>query len=253
MVRGLYTAATGMMVQRNKMDVLTNNLVNAETTGFKKDTLVTTTFNEEIIKRLNDPSVKVYGGVDVGPYSYGTHVDEIITDFSSGAFEGTGVSTDLAITGDGFFTIETEEGVRYTRSGNFSVDGNGYLVTADGHYVLGTEGRINIGTTEFEVLANGVINVDGRNVGRLRIETFEDEGVLRKEGNNLYYAYGGAAAVPANGAVVRQGMQELSNVNVIDEITDMITVYRKYEASQKIVSITDESLGLAVKLGSLGG
>lgn len=252
MVRGLYTAATGMMVQRNKMDVLTNNLVNAETTGFKKDTLVTTTFDEEIIKRLNDPAVNVYGGIEVGPYSYGTHVDEMVTDFTDGSFEQTGVPTDLAISGDGFFVVETDEGVRYTRSGNFSIDGNGYLVNADGHYVLGTGGRINIGTTEFDVLANGVINVDGRNVGRLRIETFEDKGVLRKEGNNLYYAYGGAT-IPANGAVVRQGVQELSNVNVVDEITDMITVYRKYEASQKIVSITDESLGLAVKLGSLGG
>ena len=88
-------------------------------------------------------------------------------------------STNLAITGDGF-SGETEEGVRYTRSGNFSVDGNGYLVSADGHYVLGTEGRINIGTTEFDVLANGVINVDGRNVGRLRIETFEDEACFAK-------------------------------------------------------------------------
>lgn len=252
MVRGLYTAATGMMVQRNKMDVLTNNLVNAETTGFKKDTLVTTTFNEEIVKRINDPSVNVYGGVDVGPYSYGTHVDEVVTDFSDGMFEETGVSTDLAISGDGFFVIETDEGIRYTRSGNFSIDGNGYLVTAGGHYVLGTGGRINIGTTEFNVLTNGVINVDGRYVGRLRIETFEDKGMLRKEGNNLYYAYGGAA-IPANDAIVRQGVQELSNVNVISEITDMITVYRKYEASQKIVSITDESLGLATKLGSIGG
>lgn len=252
MVRGLYTAATGMMVQRNKMDVLTNNLVNAETTGFKKDTLVTTTFNEEIVKRINDPSVNVYGGVDVGPYSYGTHVDEVVTDFSDGMFEDTGVSTDLAISGDGFFVIETDEGIRYTRSGNFSIDGNGYLVTADGHYVLGTGGRINIGTTEFNVLTNGVINVDGRYVGRLRIETFEDKGVLRKVGNNLYYAYDGAA-IPANDAIVRQGVQELSNVNVISEITDMITVYRKYEASQKIVSITDESLGLATKLGSIGG
>lgn len=249
MVRGLYTAATGMVVQQNKMDVLTNNIVNAETTGYKTDTLVNSTFQEEMLKRINDPNLNLYGGVQVGGYSYGTHVDELVTDFSEGSLENTGKSTDLAIVGDGFFAVETPDGERYTRSGNFSVDGNGYLVTEDGNYVLGENGRMQVGSTEFAVSPDGTCS----NGDRLRLVTFDDSGVLRKQGNNLYYVYGGATAVPAANAQIRQGAQESSNVSMEDEMVDMVTVYRKYEASQKIVSMTDDSMGLAVNLGKLGG
>jgi len=253
MIRGLYTAATGMMVQRNKMDVLTNNIVNAETTGFKKDTLTTSTFDQVMLRRVNDPSVSIYGSSNVGTYSFGTHIDELVTSFSEGSMEETGRSTDMAIVGDGFFAVETPNGERYTRSGNFAVDSGGYLVTQDGNYVLGENGRIYVGSTDFNVAANKAVTGGLANEDMLRIVTFDDTGLLRKEGNNLYYAYGGAAAVPATDAAIRQGAQESSNVEISDEMVDMISVYRKYEASQKIVDMTDDTLGLAVKLGDVGG
>lgn len=248
MVRGLYTAATGMAVQQNKMDVLTNNIVNAETTGFKKDSLVNSAFDEVMLKRIHDPNVNIYGGDEVGGYSSGTHIDELFTDFSEGNLENTEKPTDLALAGEGFFVIETPEGERYTRSGNFSVDEQGYLVTKDGNYALGDNGRIQVGSADFSVALDGSISTGDR----LRIVTFPNLGVLRKQGNNLYYPYEGAAAVPAQEFQVRQGVQENSNVAMENEMVDMVTVYRKYEASQKIVSLTDQTIGLAVNLGKLG-
>lgn len=253
MVRGLYTAATGMTVQRDKMDVLTNNLVNAETTGFKKDTLLTSTFVDVMLERINDPSVSILGGNEVGAYSFGTHVDELLTDFTQGSLEQTDRSTDLAIVGEGFFIVETESGERYTRSGNFTVDSEGYLVTNDGNYVLGEQGRVQVGSSDFTVGADGTVSGESVAFNKLRLVTIDDQTALRKEGNNLYSIYGDAVAIPTTEATVVQGAQESSNVDITDEMVDMLTVYRKYEANQKVVSMTNESLGLAVNLGKLGG
>jgi flagellar basal-body rod protein FlgF len=253
MVRGLYTAATGMMVQRNKMDVLTNNIVNAETTGFKEDTLVSSAFGTQMLELLNDPNASLVGGT-VGGYNFGTHIQELYTDFTSGSFEQTDVNTDLAINGDGFFAVETPDGERLTRAGNFNVDSNGDLVTSDGNYVLGQNGHIHVGSDNFSVSEDGAVSVNGSTVDNLRLETVSDTSALRKQGDNLYYIYGNSQPVAATGAKVLQGYQESSNVNVTDEMVDMTTLYRKYEANQKIVSMTDETIGLAVnKLGSLGG
>jgi flagellar basal-body rod protein FlgF len=253
MIRGLYTAATGMTVQRNKMDVLTNNIVNAETTGYKKDTLINSSFDQVMLQRINDPNVSIYGPSDVGSYDYGTHVDELFTNYSQGTLEQTGKSTDLSIEGEGFFVVETSAGERYTRSGNFSVSADGYLVTESGEYVLGENGRIQVGGKDFTVAADGTVTNATGNVGKLRLVTFTDLSALRKQGSNLYYTYGGAGSINAENAAIKQGCQESSNVDVTDSMVDMLTVYRNYEASQKIVGMTDDSLGLAVNLGKVGG
>lgn len=251
MIRGLYTAVTGMTVQRSKMDVLTNNIVNAETTGYKSDDLTTSAFDAEILKRIHDPDISVLGTA-VGKYSFGTHVDEKVTDFSQGALEDTGKDTDLALAGDGFFAVETPSGERYTRAGNFSVDGQGYLVTSDGNYVLGNKGRIYVGGDEFSVSASGAVSGDHAVPDQLRLVTFADTGSLRKQGDSLYAVYGGEQPTAA-ACQVRQGSLEASNVSVADSMVDMLTVYRKYEACQKAVTMNDETLGLANKLGRLGG
>jgi len=253
MVRGLYTAATGMMVQRNKMDVLTNNIVNAETTGFKEDTLVSSSFSGKMLELLNDPNATLVGS-DVGEYNFGTHIQQLFTDFSDGSYEQTGNNTDLAIEGDGFFVVETQDGERLTRSGNFTVDGNGDLVTSDGNYVLGENGHVNVGNSDFSVSSDGTVTANGSTVDTLRLETVDDTSTLRKQGDNLYYIYGDGTTQDATGASVLQGYQESSNVNISDSMVDLLTLYRKYEASQKMVTMTDETVGLAVnKLGSLGG
>lgn len=254
MVRGLYTAATGMTVQRNKMDVLTNNVVNAETPGFKSDGLITSTFTEVMLSRINDPNISIVGSQKVGGYDFGSHVDEVVTDFTGGTLEQTDKYTDLALAGDGFFTVETAGGqLRYTRSGNFTVSGDGYLVTQDGGYVMGQNGRIFVGDAKFAVSDKGEITGQTAIPDTLDIVAFADPGVLRKIGNNLYGVYGNVQPTPTAGAAVRQGALEGSNVDVSGQMVDMISVYRKYEANQKIVGMTDKTLELTVNLGRIGG
>lgn len=253
MIRGLYTAATGMMVQRSKMDVLTNDIVNAETAGFKNDSLISSAFDSVMLERIDDPNVSVVG-TNAGKYSFGTHVDEMVTDFSQGDVEDTGRSTDLALEGDGFFSVETASGERYTRAGNFSVNEQGYLVTADGDYVQGKDGRIYVGSSDFSVTSDGTVTGSRAVTDQLKLVTFADTGNLRKQGDSLYYAYNGEQPTEATGCSVRQGAQESSNVEAAGSMVDMLTIYRKYEACQKAVTMNDETLSLAVnKLGRLGG
>jgi len=251
MTRGIYTAATGMNVQRERMDIVTNNIVNAETTGYKSDALITQTFDEVMLERINDPNISI-NGTDAGGYSFGTHVSEKVTDFNTGSLEQTYVSTDLAIDGNGFFVIETEAGERYTKNGNFLVNSQGFLVTSDGNYVLGENGRIMVGSGNFQVAYNGRVTGADALEDTLRIVTFEDNGVLRKQGDNLYYGFDGAQPVEDNQSIIRQGFQENSNVNVADEMVELITLYRKYEANQKAVTMNDETIGMAAsKIGTL--
>ncbi len=251
MLRGLYTAATGMTVQRAKMDVLTNNIVNSSTTGYKSDTLVSSSFTEVMIERLGDPNI-LNTAREVGPFSFGTHIDEVFTDFAPGSVENTGAQTDLAISGEGFFAVDTPDGERYTRAGNFSVSQEGYLVTSDGYYVLGENGRINVGSGDFTVDAEGNVSVEGEARDTLRVVQFQETAGLRKQGDCLYYALNGEIPADAENAGVMQGYLEGSNVDIAGEMVDMITVYRTYEANQKILTMTDETLGMAVNnLGSL--
>lgn len=251
MIRGLYTATTGMMVERNKMDVLTNNIVNAETTGYKSDKIATSAFDKVMLERINDPNVSIVG-TNAGPYSWGTHVDEKVTDFTEGTLEETGRSTDLAISGGGFFTVETDAGDRYTRNGNFVVNSEGYLTTEDGNYVLGQSGRVWVGDDGFTVADDGTVTASDGTTNKLSLAGFDDTAALRKQGDNLYYLYGGAAPHAATGSKVYQGMQESSNVSAADSMVNMMSVYRKYEACQRVVTMNDETLGLAVnKIGSL--
>ncbi len=252
MIRGLYTSATGMIVQRQKMDVVTTNIVNAETTGYKSDELMIRTFDSVMLERLNDPNVEKLGG-DIGTYSFGNYAQERVTNFDIGAFETTGRNTDIALDGDGFFVIEMEDGEeRYTRSGNFVVDPEGYLTTERGNYVLGENGRILVGSEDFSVSLTGAITAEDGVSDNLRLVSFEDTKVLRKQGHNLYYIYGDAQPVEGMRGSVRQGIQESSNVNIADESVDLIQLYRKYEANQRAVRLNDETLGLAVnKIGNL--
>lgn len=251
MLRGLYTAATGMATQRSRMDVVTNNIVNAQTTGFKKDDVMSSSFEKVMLDETGDPSVLSTAN-EVGPYSFGTYVNQAYTDFSDGSPEQTDRNCDLAISGDGFFAVQTPQGERYTRAGNFEVDSQGYLVTSDGYSVLGGNGPIKVGSEDFSVDSEGNVTAGGSRAGTLRIVSFADTGALRKQGDNLYYANGGGTPAAAKGYRILQGYQESSNVDIADEMVDMMTIYRAYEANQKVLSMTDETLGLAVNnLGSL--
>ena len=249
MTRGLYIAGTGMMVQRRLMENVTNNITNVETTGFKKNYLITHSFDEVMLERINDPE---YVGLkpSVGNLTFGTLVDQKYLDFSQGGIETTGRSTDLAISGEGFFVVDTPDGERYTRSGAFALTTDGFLCDPNGNYLLGRNGRINVINSDFGVDESGAVIAQGNYVDTIRMVSFEDNNSLRNQGGNLYFSTAGAIE-GATGAI-KQGFLENSNVAVAREMVDMITLYRAYETNQKILTMIDETLGKAVnEIGAL--
>ncbi len=251
MLRSFYIAGTGMLTQRAKMDVVINNLTNSDTVGYKKDQVVTRSFGDMLISRLNDKTsngtTTTNNNAYVGPLNTGTYIDRVATDFTSGPMQITNLPTDLAIAGNGFFTVQTPQGTRYTRSGNFQVDLNGNLLTQEGYYVTGQNGgMINVGTQgNFKVSSDGTVTVNNQNVGRLQIVQFENNNVLRKEGGNLFNVEGGAPQVMNNPSIV-QGALEGSNLDLAREMADMLTTNRVYESNQRILKMVDESLAKTV-------
>lgn len=241
MVRGQYIAATGMMLQRKKMEVVTNNLTNVETAGYKKENLISVSFADVLIQRINDPAV-VSQRANVGPLNFGTHVDYIDVDHSEGGIEVTEHPFDFALLGDAFFAVETPAGERYTRAGAFFANREGYLCDGEGNYVLGNNGPIFVGDSEFAVDSFGNITRGGALLDSFRLVSFQDTGALRKIGANLYTGNNPEAAT---NYTLRQGALEMSNVDVGRETVEMMALYRAYEANQRILTMIDETVGKA--------
>ena len=245
MLRSFYIAGTGMLTQRAKMSVLTNNLTNIDTTGYKKDVVVSRSFQDLLIQNSNDPSIlRTYGSI--GSQNTGVHVEQVVTEFSQGNLEQTTRMSDFALEGQGFFVIQTPEGNRYTRDGSFSVGRGGYLINSDGHFVSGTAGSIFVGNGEFAVDEQGNVTVDGQPAGRLRIVTFDDLSGLRKAGNNLFSNFTGQAEREATDVKVKQGWLEGSNVDMASEVVSMVELNRAYELNQRVLKMVDESLSKTV-------
>ena len=245
MLRCFYTAGTGMLAQRDRMDVLANNLTNVETTGYKSDTLITGSFRDMMIERLNDPGAGT--NRTVGALGTGTHIDRVVTTFEQGSVEQTNRPLDFALNGDGFFVIDTPQGERYTRDGSFAVNSGGYLVTSEGWDVRGENGRIQVGSDDFTVDGTGnVTNADGESIAKLRIVSFDDFAGLRKEGGNLYVNAGAGAVRNIPETMVIQYSLEASNVDVAEEMTRMLTVSRAYQTNQRVFGMLDSSLEKAV-------
>ncbi len=259
MWRGLYTAAAGMMTQENRTGVIANNLANVNTTGYKRDRALDAEFRPMLIRRINDDlPIKVtdFKGFSldrrppaVGTLGLGSYTDEIAVDHAPGHFMTTGNPLDLAISGNGFFVIDTPQGLRYTRNGNFYRTQTGDLVTSDGQAVLSREGRpINIPerAETIMVTAEGGIYADRVQVGTLGFVEFGDDSrALLKQGNSLFVPQEGAEPQPATGAI-QQGVLERSNANVVNEMVDLITNYRIYEANSKAVTTQDTMLDHSV-------
>lgn len=255
MVRGLYTAWTGMVNEQKRLDVISNNMANASTTGYKKQNVTSQSFDDELAVRINDNNRDTTSKYPIGYMNLGVKIGETYHDFSQGSLRETGNTYDLALSGDGFFTIQTtnkqgETSTKYTRDGSFTVNTEGYLVTKDGDYVLDTNGeRIQIpgAQTAQNVVfdQNGNILVDGQQVATLGIAAFENPQALLLYGENMYEATD-AAGLQASTAMVNQGYLEMSNTNVVEEMVDMITITRAYEAGQKMIQTVDGSLQKAV-------
>lgn len=256
MVKGLYTAYTGLVNQQNRLDVVSNNLANAATTAYKKEGLTSQSFDEVMAYKVKDASVGTVNQY-IGDLNLGVKIGESYRDYSQGSFRETGENFDLALSGDGFFSISFtnkagETSTMYTRDGNFSMTKDGYLVTKDGDFVLGEGGPIQLPTDADKIAIDrdGTITADGVQIDKLAITDFEDYNYLEQYGENLYRALDTATTKDAAGQVY-QGYLEQSNVNVVSEMVEMITISRAFEANQKAMNAADDTLKKAVTLGQL--
>jgi len=255
--RGLYTATTGMLVQEIKLDYISNNLANVNTTGFKGNAGAVKSFPQMLVHRLNDTYLKVSGvegNMDLRPMvglsTMGSVVDEIATDFSKGTLSPTENKFDLAIDGQGFFVIETPFGERMTRAGNFTINANKELVTKLGYRVMGENGPIVLDGKNFNVGEDGVVYVGAKSdeyLDKLRIVTVDDYKTIKKVGHDMFMVpKEHQQPYAAKDYTIRQGVIEQSNVNTITMLRSMIDVMRTYEANSKVIQTKDSLLGQAV-------
>lgn len=253
MLKGLYTAYTGMLNEQNRMDIMTNNLANASTVGFKKEGSTSQSFNSILAYKLKDSSVGLGRSENIGANTPGVKIGENYTDYTQGSFRVTGNTFDLALTDNGFFAVEFtnkagETSTKYTRAGNFTLNKDGYLVTSDGDYVLDTANRrIKLDPLkESAVLTDGTITQDGTQVAKIQIADFENYDYLTRYGETYFEPVEGAKSV-ASRAEIQSGYLEMANVQVVSEMVNMISITRQYESNQKILQTYDSSLEIAVK------
>ncbi len=242
MLRGLYTAASGMVAQQKRQDVTANNLANVNTTGFRREEVTFRPFPEVLLHRLAGAEGKP---VPVGFTNMGVLVDHIHIVFEQGYLEETRRPADLALTGEGFFVLETADGIRYTRAGAFQVDKDGFLVTPDGDYLLGRQGPLQVGTGDFTVSASGEVRVGDRVIDYLRIAVFTQGAPVQRIGPgqfavNLQYEQ------QVERPNIRQGVLEKSNVNYVTEMGNLLAGLRAYQISQRVLQAQDETLGKVV-------
>lgn len=251
MLRGLYTAWTGMRNEQKRLDVISNNMANSNTVGYKDEKVASQAFDQVLGIKIRDGS-QAYHNERIGTLSLGVKIGETYTDYSQGSIRQTGGTYDLALSGSGFFTVSVTDkaGVvhtRYTRDGRFMLTREGLLVDADGNPVQGENGNIVIDPSAKSVTISdtGVITADGETIDKLQIVDFEDYDYLYKYGDTMYEPVDGATFRDAAAEVI-QGYTEQSNVNVVSEMVDMITITRAYEASQKVIRSYDSMLNNAV-------
>lgn len=258
MLKGLYTAHTGLRNEQNRMDIMTNNLANASTVGFKKEGSTSQSFDDVLAVKLKDVSVGLSTVQRIGINNPGVKIGENYTDYGQGSFRITGNTYDLALSGDGFFAIEFtnkigETSTKYTRAGQFTLNKDGYLVTQEGDYVLDTSNRrIRLDTLhDASINENGMIMQNGRTVAQIQVVDFEDYDYLEKYGETYYQPIEGAKKIASN-AKVNSGYLEMSNVQTVSEMVNLISITRAYESNQKIMQTYDDTLDVAVnQLGRL--
>lgn len=243
MVNGLYTSGTAMMLSLRKQEITSNNMANAQTSGFKISRLVT------------HDTVKT--GRDVDNYMRQREqqrADEVHVDWSSGPLVQTGNATDVALRGSGFLAISTPEGERYLRSASLKTDSDGRLVDPSGSAVLDQAGQpIHLSGTKTTIGADGQVSSDGQPVAKLKIVDFPKPYTLKQEGEGRWvpYAATSGGAVPAaeaakDGTRVESGSLEGPNVNTVAEMIQMIAQFRNYEAESKVLHSVDSTLDHAV-------
>ncbi len=274
MVRGIYTGASGMMATMEEMNTVANNLANVNTDGFKRETSVTKAFPEMLIRRINDDGVVKFplGSYDLAPVAgklgTGVEFNESYIRYEQGSLLETGNDFDFALEGEGFLTVMTDEGEKYTRNGNFKINNDGFLTDMHGNKVLGENGFIQVSLNNFQVDKEGNVytNSDYKledfadkagnewknmiKLDRLKIVDFPERRYLQKDGNTWYKEsdFSGQAFITEgeNRPQVHQGFLEKSNVDPVVEMTRMIEINRLYEANQRVIQTGDDMLSKAI-------
>ncbi len=270
MSKGIFTAVSGAIAQSQKLDTVANNLANVNTPGFKRDGQV---FQEYLASYEKAPnavevpripaSIESFYDMQGGDKSY-VDAAGTFTDFSQGMLRATGNPLDVALEGEGFLEVLTPAGPRLTRSGSLTIDGDGELVTKQGYPVLRDGGlgqdpaarviRVS-GQGQVTISHAGEVFAGGENLGRLSVLVAGNPDALAKTGNNMFAFKDGLnpELAVSREAKVHQGFLEGSNVNVIQEMTDMIAATRVFESTQKAIqaydSMTQKAVNDVPKLG----
>lgn len=247
MFQGYYDLASNMITQNRNMNVISNNMANVSTPGYKADKLIESTFREEMIYRYDQQ-----GKTAVGTVSRMNIADERVTNYAEGGLRETGGALDVGLTGNGFFAIQTNNnGIVYTRNGSFNLDDERYLVLPGVGRVLGEDGGpIQLTTDKVGIDKQGNITTeDGyQSFGRLRVVDFEDYDQLTKITSGVFEAAGEPQA--AENAQVNQRYTEYSNASMAEEMTRMMSGQRVLQGSAQIIKMYDQLIGKIVTLGS---
>lgn len=246
MIRGLYTAVSGLITQESKQESILNNLANVSTCGYKKEDIMIKDFREVMMvnydKIVNGKNTKQV----LGKLSYGSKIDDVVIKFTQGPIVETNKKTDFAIDGEGFFIVKDGNGRNfYTRDGNFRIDIQGDLVTANGYKVLGFNIQnnnlepIKVGNNQIKCDSNGNMYINGSITHKFAFAGLTKAQAI-KLSDNLYKSNGNPRYINTH---VKQECIEKSNVNIINEMVEMMTTMRNFESNQKVVQTIDESLG----------
>lgn len=270
MFRGFYTATAGMMAEQSRTNMITNNMANANTPGYKEDQASFRTFPKMLLEQINSQSPLAS---NLGTLSTGVYMQEAVPNFTQGALQETDNKTDMALVdvtmpanaangtkGTVFFTVQNPNGgVSYTRDGNFALDGQGYLTNDSGQYILDNNGKpIQLSSNQFTVSNSGLITGQNGQQAQLGIAYSANPDQLSKEGGGLYNTTNGTAlpsAANQNGVQfnVQQGFLEQSNVDMNQSMTDMMNAYQSFATNQKVIQTYDQSMDLACnQVGKVG-
>lgn len=258
MLRGLYTAAAGMISNMIASDTIANNLANVTTVGYKRNAVNFQAFPQMMMQRMGDESGDTSGsGLDsqVGGIMTGSKVYSTAINFEQGQLKDTANPLDMALNGEGFFTVKTKSGqTLYTRNGEFTISPDNYLVDKQGNYVQGELGNILVppNTANVKISPSGVITANNQVLDKLVINRFKNDNTLEKVGDSYYSESDTNQLLPQPNAndpapyQVRQGMVELSNANPVMELVKTLEGLRVYEALQKNIHMHNETLDKAV-------
>jgi len=249
MIRGLYTAAAGMLLNEKRSSTIDQNLENIHTPGYRQANERVVSFPRLLVNRLaKQQNTGRPEMVPLGIMGTGVLADREMYKQTLGTIRETGNRTDLALTGEGFFAVETLQGERYTRNGHFQLDPSGYLRTAGGNLVLGLNGPIGPLPEDFKVEPDGTIRDSQTNqvLDRLRIVNIPAENLQRDGLTTLFRTNAEPDLMPVENIRIEQGFVEESNVDLTEQMVSMLEVARAYSANQKVVQTHDALLQKAV-------